>query len=498
MLEGLRANKGGIITWIFLGAIILVFVISFGPGSFSKGGSGGGAPTYAARVNGRTIPAVEWERQYGQLYNLYQAQMGNAFSRELAGQLGLADQALAQLVDRELVVQEAKRQGIDVSNDELVRAVQALPAFQQNGVFQAEQFRATTRQNFGSPAKFEAWYRDQLLYEKMLAAVAQTVKLSETEVKEAWRADADKIALSFVRFPLAAAEAQAKPSAAELKAFAGKNAERVKKFHEENAARFDQQKKVRVRHVLARVAPGADDAAARKKIEDAKARVAKGEDFAKVVQALSDDENTKDRGGELGWVSEGLFDEAFARAALSLEAGQVSEPVRSASGWHLVKAEEVAAPRKVELDGARLEIARELLAKDEARRIVLAKAQAALDAARAGKKLPGAEETGTFAASSPFVPKLGAAPEIVADALRAKAGAVLPKIYESPAGPVVAVVTARETPEPSLFEAQRDAFTTRLRNQRESQVVSAWLDVLRKEATVERNVALLAANSGGG
>jgi peptidyl-prolyl cis-trans isomerase D len=492
MLEGLRANKGGIITWIFLGAIILVFVISFGPGSFSKGGAGcGGAPAYAARVNGRTIPAVEWERQYGQLFNLYQAQMGNAFTRELAAQLGLADQALSQVVDRELVVQEAKRRGLAVSDGELVQAVQSLPAFQQNGVFDAEQFRATTRQNFGSPAKFEAWYRDQLLHEKMLAAVAQTVKLSEAEVKEAWRADAEKIGLSFARFPLAAAGAQAKPTDAQVKAYAEKNAEAVKKVYDENPARFDQAKKARVRHVLARVGPGADEAAARKKIEDAKARVAKGEDFGKVAQALSEDANTKEKGGELGWVTEGLFDEAFAKAALALEPGGVSEPVRSASGWHLVKAEEVTAPKKVSFEEARLDIARELLAKEEARRSAQAKAEAALAAAKAGKKLPGAEETGTFSASTPFVPKLGQAPEIVKDALAAKPGDVLPKVYETPAGPVVAVVTQRESADPAQFEKQREELQTRLRNQKESQVVAAWLDVLRKEAEIERNAALL-------
>ena len=189
MLEGLRANKGGIITWIFLGAIIVVFVISFGPGSLTKGGGGcgGAGAAYAARVNGKTIPALEWERQYGQLYNLYQSQMGGGFTRELADQLGVAEQALSQLVDRELVIQEAKRRGIVVSDEELSSAVHAIPAFQQNGAFHFESYEASARQNFGSPAKFEAWYRDQLLYGKMLSAIGETVKVSDAEVKEAWQ-----------------------------------------------------------------------------------------------------------------------------------------------------------------------------------------------------------------------------------------------------------------------------------------------------------------------
>src|SRR5512133_1236671 len=261
MLEGLRANKGGIITWIFLGAIIVVFVISFGPGSFSKGGGGctGGGATYAARVNGTTIPAIEWERQYGQLFNLYRAQMGGAFTTQLASQLGLGEQALSQLVDRELVVQEAKRRGLVVSDDELSRAIQAIPSFQQSGAFQPDLYEASARQNFGSAARFEAWYRDQLLYGKLLAAVEQTVKVSDAEVRSAWQADADKVGVSFVRFPLAAFSAEVKPSDADVKAFADKNADRIKAFYDAHPDRFDQKKKVRVRHILARVAAGGDD-----------------------------------------------------------------------------------------------------------------------------------------------------------------------------------------------------------------------------------------------
>ncbi len=509
MLEGLRANKGGIITWIFLGAIIVVFVISFGPGSLTKGGGGcgGAGAAYAARVNGKSIPALEWERQYGQLYNLYQSQMGGGFTRELADQLGVAEQALSQLVDRELVIQEAKRRGIVVSDEELSSAIHAIPAFQQNGAFHFESYEASARQNFGSPAKFEAWYRDQLLYGKMLSAIGETVKVSDAEVKEAWRSDADKIALTFVRFPFSAFQAEVKPSDADVKAFADKEGARIEQFYKENPARFDQKKKVRVRHVLARVAPGGDEAAAKKKIEDAAARVKKGEDFAKVVQALSDDEATKARGGELGYVSEGLFDEQFAKAALALEQGQVSEPVRSASGFHLVKAEEVVPAKQVSLADARLQIARELLSQDRARKLATDRAQAVLSAARGGKSLaaqfPGTkpvtvggqpivvEETGSFAASSPLVPKLGPAPELVGAARAAKSGEVLPKVFDLPSGPIVAVVSAREAPDDKAFEGAREQVSERLRDQKGAQVVSTWLETLRKDAKIERNLALL-------
>jgi len=509
MLDVLRSNAKSALTWIIVIGIVVVFAINFGPGSLSKGGCSGPAQHYAAKVNGKTIPSSDWERQYRQLYALFRQQAGEAFSRDLADQLGLPAQAMDQIVDRELVVQEARRRGIVVSSDELSKAVHAIPSFQVNGRYDHDVYLETVRANFGSPANFEASLKDDLLYQKMMTALRETVKVSDAELRGAWEREADRAALAFVRFPLAAAEAEvAKPSDAEAKAFADKEAERIRKFHEENRARYDQKKKARVRHVLARAAPGKDDAAARKKIEEAAARVKKGEDFGKVAAALSEDESTKNRGGDIGFIAEGLIDEAFARAALALEPGHVSEPVRSPAGWHLVKAEEVVPAKQIKLEEARLDIAKELLVKERARKLAGDRARAALEAAKKGKALSAlfpekapvkmggvalvAEETGPFSAGTASLPKLGQAPEILADALAAKKGEVLPKVYETPAGAVVATVTLRETPEPAAFDKQREALETRMRNRKESQVMGAWLKALRAAAKVETNAELVA------
>ncbi len=504
MLDVLRSNAKSVFTWVIVGGIVVVFAINFGPGSLSKGGFRATSTPYAAKVNGKTIPATEWARQYQQLYGMYRQQAGDAFTRELADQLGLPQRAMEMVVDRELVVQEARRRGIVVSPAELTRVVQSMPAFQENGLFNRDAYLEFARMNYGTAAKLETELKDNLLYQKMMTALRQTVKVSDAEVREAWLADADKAGLVFVRFPLSAAEVEvAKPTDAEVKAFADGAAERVKKFYEDNRARYDQKKKVRVRHVLAKVAPGGDDAAARKRIEDAAARVKKGEDFGKVAQALSDDEATKARGGELGFVTEGLFDEAFVKAAFALAPGQVSDPVRTASGWHLVQAEEVVPAKRVSLDDARLGIARELLLKDRAKKLADARAQAALDAARKGKELAAqfpeksplklggrpivAEESGPFGRSASFVPKLGRAPDLLADAFAAKKGDVLPKVYELAEGPVVAAVTLRETPDPAAYAAQREPIETRLRNRKETEVVGAWLKAIRSSAKVETN-----------
>ena len=506
MLDILRANTKSTFTWLIVLGIVVVFAINFGPGSLSKGGGGGcagGSQTYAAKVNGRILPATEWNRQYRQLYTLYRQQAGDAFTPELAAQLQLPSQAMDQIVDRELVVQEAKRRGLTIGKDELSRAVHAMPAFQENGQFNFPLYEESARAMYGSAGKFEAALKDDLLYQKMMSAVRSTVKVSESEVREAWEGDADRVSLRFIRVPLAAAQAAAKaPTDAEVKAFAEKEAARIAKFHQDNPARFDQKKKVRVRHILAKVAEGKDDAAAKKKIADAQARLAKGEDFGKVAESLSDDTASRARGGELGFVSEGLFDDAVAKSALALDKGQVSEPTRSAAGWHLLQAEEVVPAKTIPLEQAKDGIARELLAKDRAEALARERAQAALEAAKAGKPLAAVkigtqtanpEETGPFGRSSPFVPKVGEAPGLLADAFAGKVGQALPRIYDTPSGPVVAVVVKRDTPDPKAFDAQREAIETRLRNRKEAQEQGAWMKALRAQAKIETNPQLLAA-----
>ena len=514
MLDVLRSNAKSTFTWIIVVGIIVVFAVNFGPGSLSRRApsEGGGNETYAATVNGAVISVSDWERHYVQLASLYRAQLGEQFNNEVAQQLGLGSQALEQVVDQTLVIQEARKRGLVVTPGELTKIVQGNPSFQENGVFKFELYDGFAKERYGSAAKLDAILKDQLLFQKMMGAVRATVNVPETEVRAAWESDADRVALSFVRIPLAAAQAEVKkPTDAEVKAFADANAARIQKTYEDERARWDQKRKVRVRHVLARVAPGADDAAARKKIEDAKVRVQKGEDFAKVAAALSDDPNTKDRGGELGFVSEGLFDPAFASAALALEKGQLSDPVKSASGWHLIQAEEVVPAKQIPLDAARPLIARDLIVKDRAKALADERARAALAAAKGGKPLAdqfpaadakgkkavtlggqkiAAEETGTFQRGVPFLPKLGAVPDLRADALAAKKGDVLPKVYETTAGPVVAVVTLRERPDPAKFEAERAAVETTIRNRKEAQVTTAWLDSVRKGAKVDVNPAI--------
>ncbi len=521
MLDNLRANKGGVITYVFLFIIIVVFVVSFGPGSFDKGCSGAQGPVWAAKVNGEIVPATEYERGYQSLMRSFQAQAGEAFTRELAEQLGLSTMALNQLVERALVIQEARKQGLVVPEAELAKHIAELPYFQTNGRFDRALYDRIVKENYGSPARFEDVLREDLLYARMMAGVRETVKVSDAEVREAWAADHDKVDLAFVRFPLAAAEGETKaPTDAEAAAFAAKEPARIEKAYAEGTARFDQPKKVHARHILVKVAAGAspsEEAAAKAKAEALAARAQKGEDFAKLAAAESQDENTKAKGGDLGFVAEGLVEKPFAEAAMALAKGAVSAPVRTAAGFSVIKAEEVVEAKKIPLEAVKVELARGLLRRDRAKALAQERAAAALAAAKAGKSLSdlypteeaakkakkapvklgttvvAADSTGPFGAGVAMVPKLGAVDGLAATAMATPAGKPLPAVLETAQGPVVAVVLTREKPDEAQFAAQKDAIANRLRNRREAQVQQAWLKRLREAATITVNQDLVGA-----
>ncbi len=514
MLDILRSKSRSVLTYVLFGIIIVVFVVSFGPGS-----QGCQVDTLSAHsaveVDGYVVTPADYEEAYGNLFRTYQARMGQSFTRELADQLGLRNVAMNQLVDRVLVVQEARRRGLRVGADEINKAVWAIPSFQTDGKFDLDLYRRAVRQAYGSESRFEERLVEDMLQQKMLALLRENALVSEDEIRAAWVNDFDRVNLEYVRFPIAAARKEAKVTDAEVQALLQADAARVQKAYEQNAARYDLKKKVRARHILVRVpegAPAAQDEAAKKKVEGYAERVKK-EPFAQVAKEVSEDTATKDKGGDLGAFGPGLMAKPFEDAAFALRPGEVSAPVRTRFGWHLILVEGVEDGRVVPLKEVEKDLAREILETEAARKLADRRAREALAQARAGKKLdvlfptipPGAKkggptlggeplvarDTGLFNPGSGDAPGVGIVPELTAAAAAASPGQTLPGVYATATGPVVAQVRERQRPDETLYARQREEVAARLGSRRQAEVEAAWLKSLRDGAKVQVNDALL-------
>ncbi|NLM37604.1 MAG: foldase [Firmicutes bacterium] len=123
--------------------------------------------------------------------------------------------------------------------------------------------------------------------------------------------------------------------------------EEMKAFFEENKEDFAQEEQVKARHILV---------ATEKEAKEIKDKLAKGEDFAALAKEYSLDESTKDNGGELGFFNRGDMTPEFEKAAFALPAGEISAPVKTEYGYHLIKVEEKKAAAAANYEKSKAEI----------------------------------------------------------------------------------------------------------------------------------------------
>jgi peptidyl-prolyl cis-trans isomerase D len=528
MLDKIRANSRSPITWVIFGAIIVVFIVAFGPGANGCAGLGStgavGTGGFAAKVNGTEIPAADFQRAYANFYRQYQQQMGANFSPEMANQLRLQDTVLDQLVERELLLEAARKQGLSVGDAEVAQAIQKITAFQKDGAFDFETYRAVVTGGIGvSTETFEADVREDLLVDKIQAQLRQAAKATDDEVRAEFDRDNDRANLSFVRFSIPQFQSDVAPTDAEVQAFLAtdEGKKRVEEEFGKQAARFKQPKQVSARHILVKVAEGAPEAevaAARAKIEDAKKQIEGGADFAEVAKQVSEDTSNKDKGGDLGFFGPGKMVKPFEDAAFAMKPGELSEPVRTRFGFHLIQVNEVKEASEKTLDEVRPVLAKEILAADRAKLAAKAAAEKALADARAsGKTLaelfpkpeevkdehghtapaapanrPVAEETGSFTVVSDYVPRLGIAGEVVRAAAGAKEGEYLPGVYEVGGTYVIARVAERTRPSDEEFAQRKDFYRERVLRRKQDAIQEGFVKKLRDEAKVETNPAIFA------
>lgn len=122
--------------------------------------------------------------------------------------------------------------------------------------------------------------------------------------------------------------------------------EDIKAYYDEHLSEFTKPASVRAGHILIKLDPKAKEkeiSEARAKAEEIRTKLDGGADFAKLAVEYSDDERTKKKGGDLGFITKGRMSPDFSKAAFTLKEGEISEPVKTAVGYHIIKAGEKRA-----------------------------------------------------------------------------------------------------------------------------------------------------------
>jgi peptidyl-prolyl cis-trans isomerase D len=458
--------------------IIAAFVASlFVFGSSGSRMDGGEARDRVATVNGESIPIERFQRRYQSYLEAYAQMYRDRFTNELAERMGLPQQVVGDLVQEALIVQRAQAEGLGVTDEELNARIHAIPAFQENGRFSLKRYGDILKRRGLNPPAFEVEVRRELTRAKVESAIRGGVKVSETELEQAFRMRREEVRAAWALVELGPLVAAASAADDDLAAYLTAHPEEfrqpdrrrvqyvtlsprsftptvtdadVDKYYREHAKEFESPRQVRAAHILVRVPEtGGSEAEdkARSQVADAIRRAKAGEDFGKLAQQLSQDSGTAPRGGDLGLVSKGEVVPQFEQALFALKKGEVSpEPVRTPFGFHAIKVTDIQEGGKKPLKDVAGQI-KSRLSAEAADRAVKEKAeqirpplQAAKDFMAEAKKL-GLEPIETTMAKLDRVPGLTGTDTLEEAAFALAQGGVSTPVT-TPAGLVLLKVVA--------------------------------------------------------
>jgi peptidyl-prolyl cis-trans isomerase D len=493
MLKILRDNIK-YLSWI-LWFVILIF-IAFVFVDFGGARLGGGTHQTAATVGDQQVTLVEYQHQFQRLEDQYRQVFGERYTPDVAKQLGLPLKALEQLVSTKILLQEAQRIGLAVSDAEVRQEILDMPTFKdESGQFiGTDQYREYLSYQGYTTAQFENLVRDQVLVRKLTSILSQTLVVSDAAVETSYRDQHEKAKIRYVLLPAGRFQGKVTLTPAEIaSAFEAHQDEYrlpvqrvvqyllvdqaalraklevanadIESYYREHAAEFKEEEQVRARHILVAVNDQQTDPQAQQKIAAAKARLAKGEDFAKLAGELSDDPGSKARGGELGFFGRGRMLKEFEDAAFAAPIGEVVGPIKTSFGYHLLLVEEKRAAGERPL--AEVSQAIKLrLAGERATKAAEAKARELADRIRRDKLTTEAQlkpladnQSVTFQTTPPFgrdepVPGIGRGTPFSSTAFDSKVGEVSGAVKVPRGWAILRVAEERPARLPQLAEVE--------------------------------------------
>lgn len=402
MLRLMRDYASSWMIKVILGAIVIVFVF-WGVGSFraQKGGR-------VAIVNGDSITMEEYKKEYNNLIEQLRERFGNRLDDEMIQMLQVENQALNRLIDQKLLLQEAVKLNFRVSDDELAAAIREIKAFQTSGVFDKRIYRSILNRYGLTPEQFEVNQKGFMLTEKLRSFLLGNIKVSDGEAMEWFKWGNASVNIDYILFEPGRYKDIA-PSAEEIKTFFVDHEESYKTepmikvrflcfdpdsyrakaiisdkmiqdYYEAHQEEFKTDKTVEARHILIKVDKDAGLGAvekAKNKALDILQMAKEDKDFAELAGQYSECPS-KEQGGHIGVFRKEAMVKPFADKAFSMKAGEISRPVRTRFGWHIIKVEKINEGSIVSIDEAKKGIRKKLI-DEEAKILAYEEAESVFD-----------------------------------------------------------------------------------------------------------------------
>jgi peptidyl-prolyl cis-trans isomerase D len=468
MLDRMRRHR----SWLkwSLALVVLAFIVFYIPDILGLRGSGADATSgeTIASVEGRAITSGEFRRTYQAQLQAYRSAYGSNMSEQLLKQLGIEQQILQQMVDEQASLAEARRLGIEVSDEEVRQRIFAIPAFQDNGRFIGEQrYQQLLRMQRPplSSTDFEDGIRRSLTVEKLRASLTDWLSVPDKELEQEYRRRNDKVKLAVVSFVADKFRSQVNTTDQEVASYfeGHKNDFKIpekrkikfllidvdalrakvvvpeadiRRAYDDNIDQYSTPEQIRASHILLKT-EGKDDATVKAKIDDILKQAKAGADFGELAKKYSEDDSNAKNGGDLDYFGRGKMVPEFDAVAFTLQPGQISDVVKTQFGYHIIKLTDkktgttrpFAELRQQLADQLAYERAQTQAAELSASLEKQISKPADLDKVAKAQGLT-VQESGFFARDEPIL-GLGPSPEAASRAFEMKVGDVSPALRAS-------------------------------------------------------------------
>ena len=354
------------ILWFVVFLFVFFIFVDWGTGRGRTRGLAG----LAARIGNVSISEAQFMKEVRATEERYKQMYGQQFDK-VRDQIDLGSITMQNLVDRYLLLAEAKKMGIEVTDKELLAKIMSYPAFKRSdGSFVGEDlYGRILRANQTTPDEFEAGLRQDLEMAKFQETLAAGIVIPDADVEREYRRRNEAVSFEMLFVPVDRALAGVTATDADARAYYDANKARfthpeqrqlhyllvddaklrrtltvpeaqIAEYYNTHTQEFAVPEEVHAQHILIR--PATQDAAGWKaalaKAEQVRAKALKG-DFAALAKEYSDDPGSKATGGDLGWFPRDRMVKEFEDAAFALKPGEISEPVKSQFGYHIIKVE---------------------------------------------------------------------------------------------------------------------------------------------------------------
>ena len=494
----LLRQKTVFVLWFVIFAFIGLIVVEWG--ADYSGPSTNSAGDAVGVINGETISLQQFQDALRRIAR-------QVPQEQRADQALLVRQVWDYYVREIILTQEYERLGFEVTDGEIAfytrnkppQAVREFEVFQTDGAFDMDKYV----QFIGNPANLsdpnnqalvlwiESTIERQLLDYRLQRMLRGTAQVSPNEAHQHFAEANEKVRLEYAFAPSDAADSEIEVADEDLAA-----------YYQEHVADYEHPDQVKLEYVRFPKEPSAADSLETKEeIERLRQEIEAGKDFAELAGVVSDDEGSVARGGDLGFFGRGQMVAPFEEAAFALAPGELSGPVQTRYGWHLIKVEE-----RLEESGGEKVHARHILLRYQPSRTtedsLRSRAEVFQEQAAAEGFAAALAASGTEATPTNFLQKSQAVPGISTNTtwlvnwfFEQEPGAVS-QVVEDDLGLWVVHLVAKRPEGTVPLDELRDQLEPLVRTRKKAVRAAARLEAVRREVEAGTTLAQAAQNAG--